>query len=266
MGQRDQARPGGWAGGLPRQRCSVLRVLGLQEEVADRTLRMLKGALAELSVGNPDRLSTDIGPVISEEARGGILAHVEAMRTARRPVYQTPQRPGQEHGTFVPPTIMEIGNLSDLKDEVFGPVLHGLPFPRGGLDALVNAVDGTGFGLTFGIDSRIDETMARVTARDGAGNVCVNRDLIGAVVGAQPFGGHGLSGTGQGGWAALPPPSPVACSFLDRPSCRPHSSGFCRLGGPNGIDRSPRPAGQEYTGWRVSCSGGARRGREPVPH
>ena len=157
----------------------------------------------------------------------------------------------------MPPTIMEIGNLSDLKDEVFGPVLHGLRFPRGGLDALVDAVNGTGYGLTFGIDSRIDETMARVTARDGAGNVCVNRDLIGAVVGAQPFGGHGLSGTGQGGWAALPPPSPAACSFLDRPSCRPHSSGFCRLGGPNGIDRSPGLANQEYTGWRVSCSGGA---------
>ena len=97
MGQRDQARPGGWAGGLPRQRCSVLRVLGLQEEVADRTLRMLKGALAELSVGNPDRLSTDIGPVISEEARGGTLAHVEAMRTAASISDSAALWPGARH-------------------------------------------------------------------------------------------------------------------------------------------------------------------------
>lgn len=178
------------------QRCSSLRVLCLQADVADRTLNMLKGAVAELAVGNPDRLSTDVGPVISADARDGILAHVEAMRAAGRRVHQGPLRPGHEHGTFVPPTIIEIGSLSELTREVFGPVLHVLRFPREGMDAVIDAVNASGYGLTFGIHSRIDETVVRATARAGAGNVYVNRNLVGAVVGVQPFGGHGLSGTG----------------------------------------------------------------------
>ncbi|UPG73977.1 trifunctional transcriptional regulator/proline dehydrogenase/L-glutamate gamma-semialdehyde dehydrogenase [Roseomonas gilardii subsp. gilardii] len=178
------------------QRCSALRVLCLQEDVAERVLAMLRGALAELSTGNPDRLSTDIGPVISAEARDGILAHIEAMRAAGHPVHQPALSEECRHGTFVPPTIIEIDSLEALTREVFGPVLHVLRFRRDGIEALMRAVNATGYGLTFGVHSRIDETIQRVTALAHAGNIYVNRNLIGAVVGVQPFGGHGLSGTG----------------------------------------------------------------------
>ncbi len=178
------------------QRCSALRVLCVQDDAAGHILPMLRGALAELSVGNPDRLATDIGPVISSEARDGIVAHIQAMRGAGRKVYQTPLPDTCAHGTFVPPTIIEIGSLSELTREVFGPVLHVLRFPRDAMDAVVDAVNATGYGLTFGVHSRIDETIARVAGRADAGNIYVNRNLVGAVVGVQPFGGHGLSGTG----------------------------------------------------------------------
>ncbi|MDT8275233.1 trifunctional transcriptional regulator/proline dehydrogenase/L-glutamate gamma-semialdehyde dehydrogenase [Roseomonas mucosa] len=178
------------------QRCSALRVLCLQEDVADRVLAMLRGALAELSTGNPERLSTDIGPVITGEARDGILAHIEAMRAAGYPVHQSALPEECRHGTFVPPTIIEIDSLEALTREVFGPVLHVLRFRRDGIEALMRAVNATGYGLTFGVHSRIDETIQHVTALARAGNVYVNRNLVGAVVGVQPFGGHGLSGTG----------------------------------------------------------------------
>lgn len=178
------------------QRCSALRVLCLQEEIADRTLTMLRGAMAELSVGNPDRLSTDIGPVITDEARDNIAAHIAAMRKAGCAVHQLPLPEACAAGSFVAPTIIEIPNIAVLKQEVFGPVLHVLRYPRDGLDALIAAINATGYALTFGLHTRIDETVARVTARAGAGNIYINRNLIGAVVGVQPFGGHGLSGTG----------------------------------------------------------------------
>ena len=178
------------------QRCSALRVLCLQDDVADRVLAMLRGALAELAVGNPDRLQTDIGPVISAAAQAGIAAHIEAMRHAGHAVHSAALPDPCAHGTFVAPTIIELDHLSQLTREVFGPVLHVVRFPREGLDALVDAIDATGFGLTFGIHTRIDETVARVVSRVGAGNVYVNRNLVGAVVGVQPFGGRGLSGTG----------------------------------------------------------------------
>ncbi len=178
------------------QRCSALRVLCLQDDVADRMLTMLKGALDELVVGNPDRLPTDIGPVISAEAQAGILEHIAAMRAAGRPVHQATLPAACAHGLFVPPTIIELDTLDTLQREVFGPVLHVVRFRRQALEAMIDAVDGTGYGLTFGIHTRIDETVARATARTRAGNVYVNRNLVGAVVGVQPFGGHGLSGTG----------------------------------------------------------------------
>ncbi len=178
------------------QRCSALRVLCLQDDVADRVLAMLRGALAELAVGNPDRLCVDIGPVISKAAQADIAGHIEAMRAAGHAAHSVPLPDGCAHGTFVPPTLIEIDRLANLQREVFGPVLHVVRFPRDGLDALVDAVNATGYGLTFGIHTRIDETVERVVARVGAGNVYVNRNLIGAVVGVQPFGGRGLSGTG----------------------------------------------------------------------
>ncbi|MFC3127264.1 trifunctional transcriptional regulator/proline dehydrogenase/L-glutamate gamma-semialdehyde dehydrogenase [Pseudoroseomonas globiformis] len=178
------------------QRCSALRVLCLQEDVADRVLTMLKGALSELRLGNPDRLSTDIGPVISEEARAGIQAHVDAMRAAGRTVHSLPLPAECAAGSFVAPAIVEIGSIAELEREVFGPVLHVLRFRRDGLQALMRDINATGYGLTFGAHSRLDETVAQLTAWAGAGNIYINRNIIGAVVGVQPFGGHGLSGTG----------------------------------------------------------------------
>ncbi|MES2173491.1 MAG: trifunctional transcriptional regulator/proline dehydrogenase/L-glutamate gamma-semialdehyde dehydrogenase [Pseudomonadota bacterium] len=178
------------------QRCSALRILCLQEDVADRTLTMLKGALAELRIGRTDALKVDTGPVISAEARDGIIAHIDAMKALGRKVEQSPLPPEATHGTFVAPTIIEIESIADLSREVFGPVLHVLRFRRDRLDGLVDQINATGYGLTFGLHTRLDETMARVTARVKVGNIYVNRNVIGAIVGVQPFGGCGLSGTG----------------------------------------------------------------------
>ncbi|GJE17834.1 bifunctional proline dehydrogenase/L-glutamate gamma-semialdehyde dehydrogenase PutA [Methylobacterium marchantiae] len=178
------------------QRCSALRVLCLQEEIADRVLAMLKGAMAELSIGNPDRLATDIGPVISEASRRTIEAHVARMRERGHEVHRLPLPPSCATGHFVPPTLIAIDGIGDLLGEVFGPVLHVLRTRRDALDDLVTAIDETGYGLTFGVHSRIDATVARLVERVRAGNLYVNRNLIGAAVGVQPFGGIGLSGTG----------------------------------------------------------------------
>lgn len=178
------------------QRCSALRVLCLQEEIADRTLAMLRGALKELRIGNPARLATDVGPVITVGAREGILAYVAAMREKGFAIEEAPLPEECRHGTFVAPTVIEIDAIGALGREVFGPVLHVVRYAREERDALLEAIAATGYGLTFGLHTRIDETIAEVTARASAGNLYVNRNLIGAVVGVQPFGGHGLSGTG----------------------------------------------------------------------
>jgi RHH-type proline utilization regulon transcriptional repressor/proline dehydrogenase/delta 1-pyrroline-5-carboxylate dehydrogenase len=178
------------------QRCSALRVLCLQEDVAERTLTMLKGALKELSIGRTDRLAADVGPVITEEAKGIIEAHIESMRALGRPVEQVALRGETKDGTFVPPTIIELDKLSDLKREVFGPVLHVITYKRENIDKLIDDINATGYGLTFGLHTRLDETIAHVTSRIKVGNIYVNRNVIGAVVGVQPFGGRGLSGTG----------------------------------------------------------------------
>lgn len=178
------------------QRCSALRLLCLQEDVADRILTMLKGALVELSLGNPDRLATDIGPVISGEALATIQAHIAAMEARGCATYTAPLPDDTQHGHFVAPTIIEISSISTLKREVFGPVLHILRFRRDALDELMRDIEATGYALTFGIHSRIDETIDHLTSLSLAGNIYVNRNVIGAVVGVQPFGGHGLSGTG----------------------------------------------------------------------
>ncbi|MYL97256.1 trifunctional transcriptional regulator/proline dehydrogenase/L-glutamate gamma-semialdehyde dehydrogenase [Novosphingobium sp. FGD1] len=178
------------------QRCSALRVLCLQEDVAERTLAMLKGALAQLTVGNPERLSVDIGPVITAEAKQGIERHVEAMRAKGCRVEQVALDQGTQQGTFVAPTIIEVASIRDLGREVFGPVLHVLRFRRSELAQLVTDINATGYGLTFGLHTRLDDTVAKVTVGVRAGNLYVNRNTIGAVVGVQPFGGRGLSGTG----------------------------------------------------------------------
>ncbi|MCJ2060444.1 trifunctional transcriptional regulator/proline dehydrogenase/L-glutamate gamma-semialdehyde dehydrogenase [Methylobacterium sp. J-048] len=178
------------------QRCSALRILCLQEEIADRTLGMLKSAMRELAVGDPRRLATDIGPVISRAAAERIDGHVAAMRARGFPVDQLAVPAEAAFGTFVPPTLIEIGRVADVEGEVFGPVLHVLRYARQDLDRLLTEIDATGYGLTFGLHTRIDETVSRVLGRIGAGNRYVNRNVIGAVVGVQPFGGSGLSGTG----------------------------------------------------------------------
>jgi RHH-type proline utilization regulon transcriptional repressor/proline dehydrogenase/delta 1-pyrroline-5-carboxylate dehydrogenase len=178
------------------QRCSALRLLCLQEDIADRTLTMLKAAMAELAVGNPAQLATDVGPVISERARSGIAAHISAMRTAGFPVTEMPLGEDTANGTFIAPTLIELTDPHDLKAEVFGPVLHVVRFRADEMDSLVEAINASGYGLTFGLHTRIDQTVERVTSAVHAGNLYVNRNMIGAVVGVQPFGGRGLSGTG----------------------------------------------------------------------
>jgi RHH-type proline utilization regulon transcriptional repressor/proline dehydrogenase/delta 1-pyrroline-5-carboxylate dehydrogenase len=185
------------------QRCSALRVLCLQDDIADRTLEMLTGAMNQLAVGNPDRLSADVGPVIDADAKRGIDAHVAAMREKGRKVVQLPTPDNCAQGTFVPPTLIELDNIDELKREVFGPVLHVVRYRRSNLDKLLDQIRATGYGLTLGIHTRIDETIAHVIARAHVGNIYVNRNVIGAVVGVQPFGGEGLSGTGPKAGGAL---------------------------------------------------------------
>ena len=178
------------------QRCSALRVLCLQEDIAQRVLGLLKGAMAELAIGDPRRLDTDIGPVIDAEAKSALAAHVDAMRRLGAPVFQLDLPDACARGTFFPPTLIELQSISQLTKEVFGPVLHVVRFRQDALDALVDAINATGYGLTHGIQTRIDETVEAIRSRVHAGNVYVNRNMIGAVVGVQPFGGEGLSGTG----------------------------------------------------------------------
>jgi RHH-type proline utilization regulon transcriptional repressor/proline dehydrogenase/delta 1-pyrroline-5-carboxylate dehydrogenase len=178
------------------QRCSALRVLFLQEEIAARTIGMLKGALAELSIGDPGLLSTDIGPVIDDEARAMLAAHAERMDREARLIHAAALPDGLEHGTFFAPRAYEIDGLERLEREVFGPILHVVRYRADKLEAVVEAVGATGYGLTLGIHSRIDATVRAIHARARVGNAYVNRNMIGAVVGVQPFGGEGLSGTG----------------------------------------------------------------------
>jgi RHH-type proline utilization regulon transcriptional repressor/proline dehydrogenase/delta 1-pyrroline-5-carboxylate dehydrogenase len=179
------------------QRCSALRVLFLQEDIADKTINMLKGAMQELRVGVPDRLATDIGPVIDAEARNNLLAHIERMKGSARQHFSLPLPEALDaQGTFVPPTVLEIGSLDELQREVFGPVLHVVRYRRSALAQVVESINATGYGLTLGVHSRIDETIDFITSRAHVGNIYVNRNIVGAVVGVQPFGGEGKSGTG----------------------------------------------------------------------
>ncbi|MDB5754306.1 MAG: putA, partial [Massilia sp.] len=179
------------------QRCSALRVLFLQEDIADKTIRMLKGAMQELRVGVPDRLSTDIGPVIDAEARANLQAHIErTKKTAKWSFALELPTALTENGTFVAPTVLEIGALSELTHEVFGPVLHIIRYQRPDLPRLIESINASGFGLTLGVHSRIDETIDFVASNAHVGNIYVNRNIVGAVVGVQPFGGEGKSGTG----------------------------------------------------------------------
>ncbi|MGC8338661.1 trifunctional transcriptional regulator/proline dehydrogenase/L-glutamate gamma-semialdehyde dehydrogenase [Cronobacter sakazakii] len=183
------------------QRCSALRVLCLQEEIADHTLTMLKGAMAECRMGNPGRLTTDIGPVIDADAKAGIERHIQTMRAKGRKVFQAARDNSADArewqtGTFVMPTLIELESFDEMKKEVFGPVLHVVRYNRNNLAGLIEQINKAGYGLTLGVHTRIDETIAQVTGSAHVGNLYVNRNMVGAVVGVQPFGGEGLSGTG----------------------------------------------------------------------
>jgi RHH-type proline utilization regulon transcriptional repressor/proline dehydrogenase/delta 1-pyrroline-5-carboxylate dehydrogenase len=182
------------------QRCSALRILCVQEEIADVVLPMLRGALEEIAVGNPDRLEIDIGPVIDAGAQHRLQLHIDSLRGEPSKFFQLPVSEDTattlKKGTFILPTMIEIDDLSVLKQEVFGPVLHVLRYRRVDLPTLIDAINNTGFGLTLGIHSRIDETIDFIVSRAKVGNIYVNRSIVGAVVGSQPFGGEGKSGTG----------------------------------------------------------------------
>ena len=178
------------------QRCSALRVLFLQSDVADCTLEMLCGAMAEIRLGDPALLATDVGPVIDEEARAILAAHAERMDREARLLYAVPVGPETSHGTFFAPRVYEIDSLARLDREVFGPILHVVRYASDRLDDVLESVRNTGYGLTLGIHSRIDTTIEHIHAALPMGNVYVNRNMVGAVVGVHPFGGERLSGTG----------------------------------------------------------------------
>lgn len=183
------------------QRCSALRLLCLQEDIADHTLKMLRGTMAEYRVGDPERLTTDIGPVIDQQAREGILHHIEQMQQRGCAVTQLSWVEEDENntlaqGTFVRPTLIELSEPAALTQEVFGPVLHVVRYNSQQLPELLKQINQLGYGLTFGVHTRIDETIIQATQNIHAGNLYVNRNMVGAVVGVQPFGGEGLSGTG----------------------------------------------------------------------
>jgi RHH-type proline utilization regulon transcriptional repressor/proline dehydrogenase/delta 1-pyrroline-5-carboxylate dehydrogenase len=178
------------------QRCSALRLLCLQEDVAERMLEMIRGAAAELKLGDPADPSTHVGPVIDDEAKAKLDAVVARAKAEGRLVWQAKLPADAPKGLFVPPAIIRVAKAEDLTEEVFGPVLHVTTWKAGALPKLLDAIAGNGTGLTLGVHSRIDAMVEEVVERLANGNVYVNRNMIGAVVGTQPFGGSGLSGTG----------------------------------------------------------------------
>jgi RHH-type proline utilization regulon transcriptional repressor/proline dehydrogenase/delta 1-pyrroline-5-carboxylate dehydrogenase len=178
------------------QRCSAARILFVQDDVAPRVITMLKGAMEELAVGDPLDYHTDVGPVIDEEAKTKLEAHKARMAKTAKTICDLKLPDACAKGTFVAPAAYELKDLSPLKEEVFGPILHVLRYEASHLDEVVDAINATGYGLTLGLHTRIESVVEQVRARARVGNFYVNRNQIGAVVGVQPFGGEGLSGTG----------------------------------------------------------------------
>ncbi|MEL4893751.1 bifunctional proline dehydrogenase/L-glutamate gamma-semialdehyde dehydrogenase PutA [Xanthomonas protegens] len=178
------------------QRCSAARVLFVQDDIADKVMTMLAGAMAELKVGDPGLLSTDVGPVIDADALQILTDHAARMDREARAIAVAATDAATAHGSFFAPRAYELQSLAQLQREIFGPVLHVIRWKADQLDAVIDQINATGYGLTLGVHSRIDETIERIASRVAVGNVYVNRNQIGAVVGVQPFGGQGLSGTG----------------------------------------------------------------------
>lgn len=218
------------------QRCSALRVLFLQQDIADKTLTMLRGAMQELRVGVPDRLATDIGPVIDAPAQQQLLNHIESMRQRAKSCHRLELAGAGKDATFVAPTVLEIESMAQLQREVFGPVLHVVRYQREQLAEVVDTINASGYGLTLGIHSRIDETIDFISQRAHVGNIYVNRNIVGAVVGVQPFGGEGKSGTGPKAGGPL---------YLKRLQRNPDLS----LGGHLIHERPPLPALDALLAW-----------------
>ena len=178
------------------QRCSALRVLFVQDSVADRVVKMLQGAAETLRVGDPAMLSTDVGPVIDNDALSMLEAHAARMDREGRELIRVPLALECAHGTFFAPRAYEIDSLDRLERETFGPILHVIRYRGDRLDNVLEAIGKTGYGLTLGIHTRIESKALDIHQRLSIGNTYINRNMIGAVVGVQPFGGQGLSGTG----------------------------------------------------------------------
>lgn len=178
------------------QRCSALRILFVQKDVAPVILQMLEGAARELAIGDPWLPATDVGPVIDEVARSDIADYCRRLEAEGRLLFRLPLPQACRHGTFVAPAAFGLASMRELTREVFGPVLHVVEFDAADIDAVVDAINAAGYGLTLGVHSRIDTRVDRICERARIGNIYVNRNQIGAVVGVQPFGGEGLSGTG----------------------------------------------------------------------
>lgn len=175
------------------QRCSALRCLYVQSDIAPEFTKMLIGAMKELSIGDPWHLSTDVGPVIDAEAQATIQSHIDTMRAKGAVLFDLPT---PNYGHFIAPTLIKVTGIAELEREIFGPVLHIATFDADALDQVIDDINATGYGLTFGLQTRIDDRVQMISDRIHAGNIYVNRNQIGAIVGSQPFGGEGLSGTG----------------------------------------------------------------------
>ncbi len=205
------------------QRCSALRVLFLQEECADPILAMLQGAMAELRVGDPGKLSTDIGPVIDRSSKDRLEAHCQSLSGHARLLYRTELDAECHRGYFFAPALYEIDSLARLQEETFGPVIHVIRYRADSLEAVINQINTSGYGLTLGIHSRVQTTADWIARTAQVGNIYINRDMVGAVVGVQPFGGRGKSGTGPkvGGPNTLKPlqarrtPRPGGVTIID---------------------------------------------------
>ena len=182
--------------GAAGQRCSCLRILFVQDSIAERLSSMLSGAMDELVVGDPMRLATDVGPVIDAEAKRSLDAHADELERDGTRIGAAPLDEATERGSFVQPVAYEIDDIAGLTREHFGPILHVVRYGADRLAAVIEAINATGYGLTLGIHSRIETTVEHIRGKVAVGNLYVNRNMIGAVVGAQPFGGEGLSGTG----------------------------------------------------------------------
>jgi delta 1-pyrroline-5-carboxylate dehydrogenase len=239
------------------QRCSALRVLFVQEDVADGMIRMIAGAMEALNVGDPADLSTDVGPVIDGAAKKVLDEHLEWLDKNARKICRLEPPKEAANGCFVPPAFYEIQSLSQLNQENFGAILHVIRFAGDKLDKVVEAINATGYGLTIGLQSRIDTVRDYVEEHARVGNLYVNRNQIGAVVESQPFGGEGLSGTGPkaGG------PHYVARFAIERVTCIDTTAAGGNASLMASIDGYSRETaqdrkinGQAYCGLRVGCA------------